>query len=843
MTSKKHTMHRFVAVAAVLLAFCLVFMMPVGATERPAVWEGDIPSLPTASVLPLTTDEETHAKDCKVDLTFARNFTAEYATPEQMEYYGNWFADFILTSNKDMTVGTADGSNGYLAGMYQFYSEDWLKVPSIESPVNMGNVDIKADEPLPVMTYAITAFGHGIIPTYEFVYTWVETFLCGMYLSEDFLKENPDIVITLDLRMINPEDLPAGDIDEIDMNEVVEKSYLIGDSCQFALEWTLACTDEGGAALTYSDGKSNPETYTVLTETFTLENPVKDGYVFAGWKDADGQLHETVSIEKGTYGDKTYTATWKKLHTVTINANGGAGTMTAEPVIDGESFILPDCTFTAPEGKVFKAWDIDGTEYDAGSSYTVTKDIEVIALWRDIYVEPSFGDAIRDIQEEDGKITIIFSENQENIVPPGDENSVVIIYDENSGASMYLTCSEVTTESENDGDVSVKSVVVEEVNINYRNNAQTGENADISEIEYLLDIALKTPNTPLPKIDASFDEEKATQISNKYTNHKPLAMLTAQTNVDEINSNLIDDDEKDKIRLFFIIPKEELDAVIGTGTLVGYHIYGNNIDKIDAVVDPEIYVPNEESGDKYYVVTLVGSHFSTYALGIAPASEGEDFGNEDNSDSVSSSSATDTGSGNYQYYPRSVPTDGIISFGTSKVITGMELPVGSDGTVTLNIKPDFAMPENGYYTFEIDAPGYNTDAKINGELSFQISVADLEAAGYTAEDIVLFHGTAAEDGTITWEALPTNLVKNENGVAYYKAAINSCSPFYIGFVKDGSIVNTEVVDPVTPPADTPVTPNEPEVLPPVDEPETPESPAPILGVLVGLVAVVALRRK
>ena len=116
---------------------------------------------------------------------------------------------------------------------------------------------------------------------------------------------------------------------------------------------------------------------------------------------------------------------------------------------------------------------------------------------------------------------------------------------------------------------------------------------------------------------------------------------------------------------------------------------------------------------------------------------------------------------------------------------------------------------------------------------------------------MLFHGTVGEDGKIVWEALPTNLVKNENGVASYKAAIAGCSPFYIGFVKDGSVVNTEVVDPVTPETpetpETPVTPDEPEVLPPVDEPETPEqpteSPAPILAVLAGLGAAVVLRRK
>jgi len=209
------------------------------------------------------------------------------------------------------------------------------------------------------------------------------------------------------------------------------------------------------------------------------------------------------------------------------------------------------------------------------------------------------------------------------------------------------------------------------------------------------------------------------------------------------------------------------------------------------------------------------------------------------------SSSSGSSSGDFQYYPRSVPADGVIDFGTSPVVTGMEVPVGSSGTVTLNTKPTFAMPENGFYIFEIDAPGYNTEAKINGGIAFKISLAKIEEAGWTENDVVLFHGTVAEDGKITWEALTTNLVKVENGIAYYKAAINGCSPFYIGFVEDGSIVNTEVVDPVTPPTDEPQdVPGEvlPEI-PPVDEPETPASPAPILAVLAGLGAAVVLRRK
>ena len=339
-------------------------------------------------------------------------------------------------------------------------------------------------------------------------------------------------------------------------------------------------------------------------------------------------------------------------------------------------------------------------------------------------------------------------------------------------------------------------------------------------------IVMEDHTVALPTLSGKFDEDVAGAVTEAYKDYKPLSMLSTTTDVEAINSHL--EEVEGSVIISFTISNELYQKY--NGKFIVLHVKGGK-------VVGTIQVTPEKNTDGTWDIPAVGSSFSSYVLSV-----------DNTPKSVGSGSATDTGSGNYQYYPRSVPTDGIVDFGTSKVVTGMELPAGSDGTVTLNIKPTFTMPENGFYAFEIDAPGYNLDAKINGGLSFQIPVADLEAAGFTANDIVLFHGTVGEDGKITWEALPTNLVKNENGVAYYKAAINSCSPFYIGFVKDGSVVNTEVVDPVTPETpETPVTPDEPEVLPPVDEPETPEqpteSPAPILAVLAGLGAAVVLRRK
>ncbi len=68
-------------------------------------------------------------------------------------------------------------------------------------------------------------------------------------------------------------------------------------------------------------------------------------------------------------------------YTITFDSNGGTGSMTSATVFAGESYILPDCTFTAPEGKVFKAWLIGSTEYDAGTPYTPTASVTVKAVW------------------------------------------------------------------------------------------------------------------------------------------------------------------------------------------------------------------------------------------------------------------------------------------------------------------------------------------------------------------------------------------------------------------------------------------------------------------------------
>ncbi len=56
----------------------------------------------------------------------------------------------------------------------------------------------------------------------------------------------------------------------------------------------------------------NPENYNVTTEAITLKNPTKTGYTFTGWTGSNGTTPQTtVTIAKGSTGDKTYTANWE----------------------------------------------------------------------------------------------------------------------------------------------------------------------------------------------------------------------------------------------------------------------------------------------------------------------------------------------------------------------------------------------------------------------------------------------------------------------------------------------------------------------------------------------------
>lgn len=67
--------------------------------------------------------------------------------------------------------------------------------------------------------------------------------------------------------------------------------------------------------------------------------------------------------------------------TVSYDRNGGVGEMEPDTFSVGKDFTLPDCSFTAPEGRIFKAWSIGDKKYAPGDNVTLSGDTVLIAVW------------------------------------------------------------------------------------------------------------------------------------------------------------------------------------------------------------------------------------------------------------------------------------------------------------------------------------------------------------------------------------------------------------------------------------------------------------------------------
>lgn len=69
-------------------------------------------------------------------------------------------------------------------------------------------------------------------------------------------------------------------------------------------------------------GKTNPTTYNIETDTITLVNPERSGYEFTGWTGTGlTSATKTVTIPKGSTGDKEYKANWKQLEVKPATVN------------------------------------------------------------------------------------------------------------------------------------------------------------------------------------------------------------------------------------------------------------------------------------------------------------------------------------------------------------------------------------------------------------------------------------------------------------------------------------------------------------------------------------------
>jgi len=67
--------------------------------------------------------------------------------------------------------------------------------------------------------------------------------------------------------------------------------------------------------------------------------------------------------------------------TVSFDANGGTGTMASDTVVCADEYTLPENGFTPPDGKQFKAWNVNGAEKAPGDKVMLVENTTITAVW------------------------------------------------------------------------------------------------------------------------------------------------------------------------------------------------------------------------------------------------------------------------------------------------------------------------------------------------------------------------------------------------------------------------------------------------------------------------------
>jgi len=119
-------------------------------------------------------------------------------------------------------------------------------------------------------------------------------------------------------------------------------------------------------------------------ETVRVTAAPAEGYRFARWTGASTSTDSTVTITMDE--EKTLTAVFEIIkYTVTFNANGGSGAPDAQTANYGSSITLPVQGSMTKSGSTFAGWntasDGTGTNYSAGSYFTVKSEDTLYAVW------------------------------------------------------------------------------------------------------------------------------------------------------------------------------------------------------------------------------------------------------------------------------------------------------------------------------------------------------------------------------------------------------------------------------------------------------------------------------
>lgn len=165
------------------------------------------------------------------------------------------------------------------------------------------------------------------------------------------------------------------------------------------IDYTITYDLAGGTL----DGKTNPERYNVETQTFTLNNPKRPGYIFAGWTGTGlNTADKTVTINQGSTGNRSYTANW----------------------IVGTSHL-----------QTFAGTGISSTNYASGAYITVGKDVTVEADVKNGYLFTNWTDSSGNVVSSDKDYSFAMPVDNVNLTANAVPISYNIVFNSNKPSS------------------------------------------------------------------------------------------------------------------------------------------------------------------------------------------------------------------------------------------------------------------------------------------------------------------------------------------------------------------------------------------------------------------------
>ena len=210
---------------------------------------------------------------------------------------------------------------------------------------------------------------------YTFIYN-IAGKINGVDANPQMSNNNSTMVLTADMGTLPDE------IDLVDLSVAVpvagaapaKPTTNTDFTSIYAYEWKL-----NGNTLGYGENFEGGQTYQLVVRATTTKK-FADNVVVK----INGVTANVLSVDNnaGVLFESYFAIPMGDNYTVTFDANGGSGNMAPVNNVSG-SYTLPDCTFTAPSGKHFKAWDVGGNEKAVGATISVTENTTVTAVWED----------------------------------------------------------------------------------------------------------------------------------------------------------------------------------------------------------------------------------------------------------------------------------------------------------------------------------------------------------------------------------------------------------------------------------------------------------------------------